>query len=129
MDHLTPTLAFAFLQQHPDALFIDCRTEMEYLFVGHPIGAQHVPWQEAPDWEFNPAFVADVRALAGSDIRPVVLICRSGRRSVEAGVALEAAGLTTVINVLDGFEGELDENQHRGTLGGWRLEGLPWEQF
>ena len=60
--------------------------------------------------------------------RPVVLICRSGNRSVDAGKALEAAGFTRVYNVLYGFEGELDDTHHRGTLNGWRCEGLPWEQ-
>ena len=29
---------------------------------------------------------------------------------------------------LSGFEGPLDENHHRGTISGWRMEGLPWEQ-
>ena len=41
---------------------------------------------------------------------------------------LEKAGFAEVYNVLEGFEGPLDENRHRGTLGGWRNAGLPWEQ-
>jgi len=61
--------------------------------------------------------------------RPVVLICRSGHRSVDAGLALEKAGFTDVYNVLQGFEGPLDDKHHRGTLSGWRTEGLPWEQL
>ena len=52
--------------------------------------------------------------------RPVLLICRSGVRSLAAGEALEAAGFAQVINVVEGFEGPLDEDFHRGTLGGWR---------
>lgn len=63
-----------------------------------------------------------------SAIRPVLLICRSGNRSVDAGLALEAAGFTQVINVLEGFEGPLDDDYHRGTQGGWRFRGLPWYQ-
>jgi hypothetical protein len=43
-------------------------------------------------------------------------------------MALEAAGFSNVINVLDGFEGQLDDNYHRGTSGGWRFHGLPWFQ-
>ena len=54
--------------------------------------------------------------------------CRSGNRSVDAGHALEAAGFTRVYNVLHGFEGELDDNHHRGAMNGWRFEGFPWEQ-
>ena len=61
--------------------------------------------------------------------RPVVLICRSGHRSLDAGLALEKAGFADVYNVADGFEGPLDEKKHRGNVGGWRHEGLPWEQL
>jgi len=130
MDHLLPNDAHAFLQSEPDALFIDCRSDAEYFFVGHAAGSMHVPWYDAPDWELNPQFVADVKKLAGHALdRPVVLICRSGRRSVEAGEALEQAGFGRVINVLHGFEGDLDDRRQRGNLNGWRHDGLPWEQF
>jgi rhodanese-related sulfurtransferase len=71
-----------------------------------------------------------VKKLAGTNHanRPIVLICRSGNRSVEAGEALLKSGFTQVYNVLHGFEGELDDKHHRGTTAGWRFEGLPWEQ-
>jgi rhodanese-related sulfurtransferase len=127
MKHMKPREAFAFLHEHPDAVLVDCRSEMEYLFVGHPAGAQHVAWNDGPDWEINPHFVGQVRKVASMN-RPIVLICRSGQRSVAAGLTLEKAGFSEVYNVLDGFEGPLDENHHRGTVAGWRKEGLPWEQ-
>jgi len=130
MDHLSPREALEFLQRHPDALFIDCRSEMEYLFVGHPVGALHVAWNDGPDWAVNPEFVATVKKLAGPRHaeRVIVLICRSGNRSQEAGEELERAGFRRVANVLHGFEGELDASHHRNTVAGWRYEGLPWEQ-
>ena len=97
MTDLEPRQAQRFLQDHPDALFVDCRTDLEYFFVGHPVGALHVAWHEGPDWEVNPRFVDQVRELAGNDVgRPVVLICRSGNRSEEAGRALEAQGLAEI---------------------------------
>jgi rhodanese-related sulfurtransferase len=95
--------------------------------VGHPEGAIWVPWQDGPDWEVNPDFLGHVRKAASMN-RPVVLICRSGRRSVDAGHYLEAHGFPEVYNVLHGFEGDLDERHHRGSRNGWRFEGLPWEQ-
>ena len=72
----------------------------------------------------------EVKKLAGTNhtTRPVVLICRSGNRSQEAGEELERAGFTRVCNVLHGFEGELNDKHQRNTLAGWRFEGLPWEQ-
>ncbi|GMV01966.1 MAG: rhodanese-like domain-containing protein [Burkholderiaceae bacterium] len=130
MEHLMPRQAHDFVQNEPDVLFIDCRSDAEYFFVGHALGSMHVAWVDAPDWEVNPEFVADVKKLAGHSMqRPVVLICRSGKRSVEAGEALEEAGFRKVYNVLHGFEGDLDTQRQRGKLNGWRYEGLPWEQF
>ena len=129
MEHLTPTQANEFLHQTPGAVFVDCRSEMEFLFVGHPVGAILIPWNDGPDWEINPHFVGQVKKAAGhSHHRPILLICRSGNRSNDAGVELEKAGFTEVYNVLHGFEGELDDHHQRGRIAGWRLDGLPWEQ-
>jgi rhodanese-related sulfurtransferase len=125
--HLKPADALACLRANPQAVFIDCRARAEYLYVGHPVGAQHVAWNDVPDWEINPHFVGQVKEIASVD-RPVVLICRAGNRSISAGQALERAGFTEVFNVLDGFEGPLDEHHRRNRIAGWRKEGLPWEQ-
>jgi rhodanese-related sulfurtransferase len=130
MQHLQPKEAYAFLQHNPNALFVDCRSEMEYLFVGHPVGALHVAWNDGPDWDVNPHFVGQVKKLAGTNhaMRPIVLICRSGNRSQEAGDALERAGFARVYNVVNGFEGEMNERHQRNSIAGWRFDGLPWEQ-
>ena len=130
MDHLEPRQAYEFLQQHADALFIDCRSEMEYLFVGHPVGALHVAWNDGPDWEVNPHFVGQVKKLAGANhaTRAIVLVCRSGNRSQEAGETLERNGLKNIYNVAHGFEGELNDKHQRSAHTGWRHDGLPWEQ-
>jgi len=124
------------LQDDPRAILIDIRSSMEYLFVGHAKGAVHVPWIDEPDWTENPHFVTDIRKLVlggavcseGEGCAPVILICRSGKRSHEAGKALLKAGFTSVFHVDTGFEGDLDENHHRSSINGWRFHGLPWEQ-
>jgi rhodanese-related sulfurtransferase len=129
MKHLAPKDAADFLAKDPTAVFVDCRSEMEFLFVGHPVGAMMIPWNDGPDWDINPHFVGQVKKACGhSTNRPVVLICRSGNRSVDAGQALEQAGFSKVFNVLEGFEGDLDDHHQRGNIGGWRKHGLPWEQ-
>jgi rhodanese-related sulfurtransferase len=131
MKHLTPTEALAYLKAHPDALFVDVRMEIEYLYVGHPPGVVHIPWYEYPTMQAHPTqFAAQVVREAGGDkTKPVVLICRSGKRTVDAGLALEAVGHTEVVNVLHGFEGDLDDEFKRSRLNGWRHDGLPWEQL
>jgi len=124
------------ITDEPKSLLVDVRSHMEFLFIGHPAGAIHIPWIDEPDWDINPHFVRDVRQLLLGGLAdaskgaavPVVLICRSGKRSYEAGELLVKEGIGNVYNVVDGFEGELDANHHRSTLGGWRYEGLPWEQ-
>ena len=74
-------------------------------------------------------FVAQVEREAGSKQRPVLLICRSGQRTLDAGAALETAGFTEVAHVVHGFEGELNDAFKRSSLSGWRFDGLPWEQM
>ena len=76
---------------------------MEYLFVGHPVGALHVSWNDGPDWEVNPHFVGQVKARGTNHaMRPIVLICRSGNRSREAGEELERHGFQCVYRVTQG---------------------------
>ena len=129
MQHLDPRAAYAFLQQRTDAVLVDCRTETEHMYVGHPVGAEHVAWQEGLDWEIDPAFADKVgRRVKGDPPRPVPLMSRRGGRTVAPAGALEPAGFSSVINVLEGFDGPLDEDFHRSTLGGWRYCGLPWYQ-
>jgi rhodanese-related sulfurtransferase len=134
--NLTPKQAFQLTQEDPRTVLVDIRSTMEFLFVGHPKGAVHVPWIDEPEWTVNPNFVTEIRklllggAICTPDDRcaPVVLICRSGKRSLEAGKALIESGFQSVFHVDEGFEGDLDEEHHRSTSGGWRYHGLPWEQ-
>lgn len=130
--------AYELVSNQVDAILVDVRSHMEFLFVGHPSGAIHIPWIDEPDWNINPNFVREIRQLVlggiahdtgtGQNNVPIVLICRSGKRSREAGQLLIKEGFTQVYNIKDGFEGELDEQHHRSSVGGWRFEGLPWEQ-
>lgn len=136
LNSITPQQAWDMLQENPRTVLIDIRSNMEYLFVGHPAGAVHIPWIDEPDWTVNPHFVTEVRQLMLGGIScaeegecaPIILICRSGKRSVDAGNALVAGGFSAVYHIDEGFEGDLDDHHHRSALGGWRFRGLPWEQ-
>ncbi|MBF0165358.1 MAG: rhodanese-like domain-containing protein [Magnetococcales bacterium] len=127
LGHLTPDEAHERVQQ-PETLFIDIRSEVEHFFVGSPKGVINIPWQDAPDFELNPDFVPDVLRVAKSKERPIVLICRSGHRSIDAGNCLLKEGFHSVYHVLEGFEGDRDEQHHRSSVNGWRFRGLPWVQ-
>jgi rhodanese-related sulfurtransferase len=133
---LTPKQAWQMMQDDPRTLLIDIRSSMEFLFVGHPVGSVHIPWIDEPDWTVNPHFVTDIRKLilggtvctVDEECAAVILICRSGKRSLEAGKALLDADFHRVFHIDEGFEGELDDQHHRSSVGGWRFRGFPWEQ-
>lgn len=128
IENLTPQQAWDLMQDNKSAVLVDVRTQMEHGYVGHPIGAVHIPWKELPNWELNPNFINEVRKVAPSDETPVLLLCRSGQRSLAAAAILEQAGYRHLVNIVDGFEGPLDKNNHRGNIGGWRFAKLPWQQ-
>ncbi len=136
LTHINPKQASELIQKEPNVVFVDVRSDMEYLFIGHPKGAVNIPWIDEPDFVINPHFVRDIRKLILGGVidspehhaAPVLLICRSGKRSEEAGNLLIENGFKRVYNIEHGFEGELNDEHHRSTLGGWRFENLPWEQ-
>jgi rhodanese-related sulfurtransferase len=106
---------------------VDVRTAEERKFVGHVPNTEHVAWQTGPAMIKNPRFLRDLEKKASKqDV--ILLLCRSGKRSAAAAEAATAAGFQNVFNVLEGFEGALDDRQQRGESGGWRLWGLPWVQ-
>lgn len=132
---LTPLQASQLLHDEPGTLLVDVRSTMEFLMIGHPVGAVHVAWLDEPDWMPNPRFVAQLRELmlggtrcVEADCPAIILICRSGRRSQDAGQTLVETGFARVYYVAGGFEGPLDGQHRRSTLAGWRFDGLPWEQ-
>ena len=123
---LLPEDAHRFVQGE-GVVFLDIRSEVEHFFIGNPPGVINIPWQDAPDFEINPDFLKEVSRAARKDL-PIVLICRSGHRSIDAGNLLLEHGFQQVYNVLEGFEGDRNENHHRSSVNGWRFRGLPWVQ-
>ena len=109
------------------AKLVDVRTKPELLFVGSIPGAVTIEWQTYPGNRPNPEFIGELAAVTKRD-EPVMFICRSGARSHGAAEAAMRAGWRETYNVLEGFEGDKDPEQHRSSVGGWRKSGLPWIQ-
>ena len=109
------------------AALVDVRTTEERRFVGHVPDSLHVAWATGTSMTRNPRFVRELEAKVKKD-QVVLLLCRSGKRSAAAAEAATKAGFSQVFNVLEGFEGELNEQQQRVDLGGWRSARLPWVQ-
>lgn len=129
---LSPTEAWELLDRDSQAVLVDVRSQPEWIFVGVPDVAATgkrlvtVEWNHWPSGRRNEAFLEQL-ADAGVTKGPVVFLCRSGVRSQGAAALATAAGIGPCYNVRDGFEGQLDEDGHRGN-GGWRTSGLPWRQ-
>ena len=109
------------------ALIVDIRSAEERKFVGHVPETLHVAWATGTALTRNPRFVRELEARTGKD-QVVLLLCRSGKRSTLAAEAAAKVGFQNVFNVLEGFEGDLNERQQRGEHNGWRHWGLPWVQ-
>lgn len=125
-DTVSPSQAWE-LVSAGEATLLDVRTVEERTYVGRVPGSLHVAWATGTAMTRNPHFVRQVGTLIGKD-QPLVLLCRSGKRSALAAEALRKAGYSRVLNVDEGFEGNLGADGHRGTADGWRFHGLPWEQ-
>jgi len=122
------------LAADPRAQLLDVRTMAEWNFVGLPdlssLGRRThcIEWQQFPGGARNPDFVTEAaKALTAKDA-PVMLLCRSGSRSRAAAIALTQAGFSQAFNIGDGFEGDVDEEGHRGDRNGWKAADLPWRQ-
>ena len=124
----TPSEAFATLQQHPDAVYLDVRTEGEFE-AGHPAGARNVPVlvldSATREPRPNPDFVATVERTLPRATK-LIVGCQAGGRSQHACELLAQAGWKDVTNVRGGFGGARDHSG-RVVVPGWREAGLPVE--
>ena len=121
---IAPQLAWAWVLRG-DARIVDVRTDAEREWVGVVPGAAALAWKQWPGMAPNLDFDDGLRVLA--DGRKLLMLCRSGVRSVVAARRATELGLPAY-NILEGFEGDLDAQGQRGQAGGWRHRGLPWRQ-
>jgi rhodanese-related sulfurtransferase len=122
---ISPKTAFDWWQSG-EAVLVDVRSTAELEWVGFVPGAVHVAWKQWPGMVANANFEEALLACVPTD-KKVVLLCRSGVRSIAAAKRATELGLQAY-NILEGFEGNPDAQAHRGHIGGWRFHGLPWRQ-
>ena len=124
---LTPPEAWLVWHAAPGAVLVDCRTRAEWDWVGRIPGAVEIEWLRYPGLAPNPDFLAHLRAQVDPESL-VMFLCRSGVRSDGAARLAAGAGYNNCYNILEGFEGDKDDNSQRNRMGGWRHAGLPWQQ-
>jgi len=124
---LLPEEAFEIMQTAPGAKLVDVRTRAEIDWVGKIPGTVEIEWLTYPGMRANPHFMAQLEQQVEKEAL-VMFICRSAARSHTAANAATQSGYSDCYNVLEGFEGDKNSENHRNTIGGWRIAGLPWEQ-
>ncbi len=134
VENVAPQKAWDALVNDPQAQLVDVRTDAEWGYVGLPdlggAGKQAVliSWQNFPSMQVNAGFVDQLRQAGFTPDHHIYFLCRSGARSMAAAQAAIAAGFPHAINIESGFEGNPDAQGHRGTVSGWKADGLPWRQ-
>ena len=128
------------LRNDKDAVLVDVRTHAEWSFVGIPdlseLGKELLlnQWAILPGMQQNPSFMDELdKKLDGAAPSKIYFLCRSGVRSLSAAhlvsEALAARGQSVdCVNIIGGFEGDLDQDRQRGNMNGWKNDGLPWRQ-
>jgi rhodanese-related sulfurtransferase len=124
---LLPIEAYRVLQESAQAQLVDVRTRAELDWVGRIPGATEIELRSYPEMQPNPEFLEQLVQQADQKL-PVLFICRSGARSSQAAAVATEAGFAESYNILEGFEGDRNEEGHRGKISGWKAAGLPWEQ-
>ncbi len=124
---ITPDVAFEAWETGA-AVLVDIRTDAEREWVGFVPGAAVVAWKQWPGMAMNPNFDSEIRAVSeAGEGRPLVMLCRSGIRSIASAKRATELGLVAY-NITEGFEGDPSADARRSTRGGWKFRGLPWRQ-
>jgi rhodanese-related sulfurtransferase len=129
---LSPKEVYHALTENKNSLLIDCRTRAEWVYVGIPDIRETkgqlalIEWSDITGQQ-NLNFVNQCQEQASADTE-IFVICRSGVRSAAACMSLVQNGFEKVCNVREGFEGDLDSQNHRSLTNGWKYHQLPWHQ-
>ena len=129
---LTPAETWSLLLSDANAVMVDVRTQAESDWVGFVDLSEdryfHIEWNRYPAGTRNTEFLSELESRVTDKSTTIVFLCRSGVRSHHAATLAQSAGYTNALNILEGFEGDKNENAHRSTINGWRKAGLPWRQ-
>ncbi|WP_410498520.1 rhodanese-like domain-containing protein [Chitinibacter sp. S2-10] len=124
---VTPSEAWTLFQSLSAVHIVDVRTSAEWQWVGIVPDAELIEWKSYPGMANNPNFLTQLKTQVDPEA-VVMFLCRSGARSHDAAMLAAQHGYTAAMNILEGFEGDKDANEHRSSKNGWKVAGLPWKQ-
>ena len=112
VQHISATRAYELIQEEPATAFIDVRSDMEYLFIGHPIGAVNIPWIDEPDYVINPDFEREVRKLILGGIEDATFHTEEDGEGFS--LELQVPRITPTIRDILNNMGRVEEKQEQG---------------
>ena len=125
---LIPSEADYLLNNTKNSYLVDVRTHAELTFVGYIPNSIHIEWQSYTTGTINVNFLK-ILEIEIPDLNSLIMfICRSGHRSHEAATHCFENNFKNIYNVLEGFEGDKNDNSQRNKVNGWKLRGLDWKQ-
>ena len=122
---LTPCETFELLQESPEVILVDVRTQAELELVGRVPNAMSIEWATYPGMVKNQDFAKQLADKVDKNFT-VIFMCRTGGRSHNAAIVAEQLGFDKAYNMLEGFEGEANELKQRTLINGWKHADLPW---
>lgn len=137
---VSPLISWEALKSDKRSVLVDVRTMAEWSYVGIAdlSDLEKAPllleWMQLPKMALNEQFLEQLsEQLAGVVPSSIYFLCRSGVRSLQAAHAtadlFSARGQSVgCVNIIGGFEGDLDSKGHRGNTNGWKVDSLPWRQ-
>jgi rhodanese-related sulfurtransferase len=128
INEITPQQAHDLLQNDPQCVYIDVRTEREFA-AGHPERAVNIPValaDPARGMVMNGDFVKVVESNFPKE-QKIIVGCQAGPRSNAAAGLLQQAGYRDVSNMVGGFGGMRDQ-MGNVVAPGWSSLGLPVSQ-
>ena len=138
-ENVTPTDAYLMATTDANTYILDVRTLEEWQWVGHPganklgEGAElegkvvNVSFKIEYKGNFivNPSFNDEINeSFPNPADVTLITMCRSGKRSVAAALALEALGYN-MKNMVTGYQGGKTDAGYRA-VNGWVIDGLPY---
>ncbi|MDP3088062.1 MAG: rhodanese-like domain-containing protein [Methylotenera sp.] len=122
---MTPREAFDCLQENPEVVLVDVRSQAELELAGRIPNALNIEWAFYPGMVKNEDFAKQLSEKVDKKLT-LILMCRTGGRSHNAAVVAQQLGFANAYNMLEGFEGEANELKQRTMINGWKCAGLPW---
>ena len=108
IDEIFPWDVEEFIQKNPDTLLLDIREHDEFdgCYIENSIHVPRGVLEQACDWDY----AETVPVLVKARQRPIVVVCRSGNRSVLAALTMTLMGYEKVVSLKTGIKGWNDSD-------------------